>query len=66
LLQGKLSKIVRDYSRSKSGEKVHTEVEKVALYGAIVEMYFIAYGIPLIAMSTVLATGTPYDGSPKL
>uniref|UniRef100_A0A1I8E9B8 Ig-like domain-containing protein n=1 Tax=Wuchereria bancrofti TaxID=6293 RepID=A0A1I8E9B8_WUCBA len=65
LLQGKLSKIVRDYSRSKSGEKVHTEVEKVALYGAIVEMYFIAYGIPLIAMSTVLATGTPYDGSPK-
>lgn len=31
------------------------------------EMYFIAYGIPLIAMSAVLATDTlPRDGSPKL
>ncbi|VDK82642.1 unnamed protein product [Litomosoides sigmodontis] len=67
LLQGKLSKIVADYSGSRDGEKVHTEGEKVALYGAIMEMYFIAYGIPLIAISAVLATDTlSRDGSPKV
>ncbi|EFO23783.1 hypothetical protein LOAG_04704 [Loa loa] len=58
LLQGEFSKIVRDYSQGKDGEKVHAEVEEVPLYGTIMEMYFIAYGIPLIATSTVLATDT--------
>ncbi|CAG9531826.1 unnamed protein product [Cercopithifilaria johnstoni] len=67
LLREKLSKIVGYYSRSKDDEKLYTEGEKVALYGAIMEMYFIAYGIPLIAMSTVLATNTlSRNGSPKL
>ncbi|MCP9266107.1 G-protein coupled receptor [Dirofilaria immitis] len=38
----------------------------IALYGAIMEMYFVAYGIPLIVMSTVLAIDTlPHDRSSK-
>uniref|UniRef100_A0A915PCR8 Ig-like domain-containing protein n=1 Tax=Setaria digitata TaxID=48799 RepID=A0A915PCR8_9BILA len=67
LLQGKLSKVVRNVGQRKFGREVHTEAEKIALYGAIMEMYFIAYGIPLIAISTVLATDSlSYDASPKL
>ncbi|VDO31684.1 unnamed protein product [Onchocerca flexuosa] len=67
LLQGELSKIVRNYSQNKDDKKILTEAEKVTLYGAVMEMYFVSYGIPLIAMSTVLAADNlSHDGSRKL
>ncbi|KAM3726472.1 Adhesion G protein-coupled receptor [Dirofilaria immitis] len=66
LLQGKLRKIIRNCSQSRDSKKIHTEAKKIALYGAIMEMYFVAYGIPLIVMSTVLAIDTlPHDRSSK-
>lgn len=40
---------------------------QVALCGAVIKMYFIAYGIPLIAILAVLATDTSsQEGLPKL
>ncbi|VDM96572.1 unnamed protein product [Thelazia callipaeda] len=57
LLREKLTELVRTEYRNNVGKKIQTEAEKVTLCGAIMQMYFMSYGIPLLSISAILVTG---------